>query len=65
MFHEQIKHIKIDCHFLRDKLLANLIYPAYISTEAQPIDIFIKALEQSQIHLLLGKLGICNLHAPT
>lgn len=37
---------------------------AYILTDAQPADIFTKSQGQSQLHLLLGKLRICNLHTP-
>lgn len=65
VFHECIKHIEIVYHFIRNELQAQRITPAYIPTEAQPMDIFTKALGQSQFHLLLGKLGICNLHTPT
>jgi len=37
----------------------------YVPSKYQLADIFTKALGNKQFHLLLGKLGIVNPHAPT
>ena len=44
VFHEQTKHIEIDCHFVHEKILLDLISIGYVKTGEQLCDIFTKAL---------------------
>lgn len=64
VFHKRTKHIENDCHFTRDAIKDGLISTAHIRTSEQPADAFTKALGKDQLLHLLGKLGICDLHAP-
>ncbi|CAH9064897.1 unnamed protein product [Cuscuta europaea] len=65
MFHERIKHIELDCHFIRDHVRSGVIIPSHISTTEQLADLFTKALGASQFHYLLAKMGIQDPHAPS
>ena len=58
MFHERTKHIELDCHFVREKLLAGLISLQHVSTKSQLADILTKPLARSSHYPLLHKLGI-------
>ncbi|WVZ03217.1 hypothetical protein V8G54_024023 [Vigna mungo] len=65
VFHEQTKHIEVDCHFVRNEILACIIQTSYVSTRVQLTDILIKALGRAQFHFFFDKLGIHDLQTPT
>ena len=57
-FHHRTKHIEIDYHFTRDKVLEGMIQLSYLPTRHQLADVLTKILPSSHFNELLDKLGM-------
>ncbi|KAH0776749.1 hypothetical protein KY290_008160 [Solanum tuberosum] len=64
VFHERTKHIDIDGHFIREKILFGLVQTGYLSTVEQPTNILTKGLGKFQHSHLLSKLGMKKIFIP-
>jgi len=58
IFHKRTKHIEVDCHFTRDKVIEGLLQLSYLPTQHQLADVLTKILPYQQHWNLLHKLGM-------
>jgi hypothetical protein len=60
VFHGRTKHIEVDYHFVREKVVRGDLLLQFISTHDQLADIFTKALPSTRFLQLCSKLMVCS-----
>ncbi|RVW25264.1 Retrovirus-related Pol polyprotein from transposon RE2 [Vitis vinifera] len=64
VFHERTKHIKVDCHFISEKIASGCVATSFVNSNDQLADIFTKSLRGPRIKYICNKLGAYNIYAP-
>ena len=64
IFQERTKHLRVDCHFIRDYIDNNFLQLSHVSSAMQLADILTKALSAPQTRFLCSKLRLV-LHHPS
>jgi hypothetical protein len=58
VYHARTKHIEVDYHFVREKVLNKDIFISLISTVDQLADVFTKGMSKARFHFLQSKLTV-------
>lgn len=61
VFHARTRHVKIDFHFVREKVVSKTIHVCFVNTKDQLADIFTKPLSIQHFEPLRDKLRVCEL----
>lgn len=62
VLHARFKHIEIDIHYIRDKVLQNEVVVAYVPTTDQIANCLTKPLSHTRFSQLRDKFGV--IHSP-
>ena len=63
--HDRTKHVKVDKFFIKEKLDEKIVELPKIRSEDQLADILTKPVSSRVFSKFLGKLGMCDIYAPT
>jgi hypothetical protein len=63
IFLERTKHIKVNCHFVRDNILNGDISTPFVKSGDQLADMFTKSLCQKKLEFICFKLGLYDIYA--
>ncbi|KAL0356273.1 UNVERIFIED_CONTAM: Retrovirus-related Pol polyprotein from transposon RE2 [Sesamum radiatum] len=58
VFHEQAKHIELNCHVVRDAYKSGFVAPSHVRSALQLVDLFTKILPLKLFYDLVSKLGL-------
>jgi len=60
VFHERTKHLNINCHYTRDKIVEDFLQTAHVSSRDQLADIMTKLLSEYHHNYLCSRLGLLD-----
>ena len=60
VFQERTKHLKLDCHYVREQVAAGFISLAHVQSSLQLADIMTKPLGAAQHNFLCSKIGLVS-----
>ncbi|XP_062028948.1 uncharacterized mitochondrial protein AtMg00810-like [Rosa rugosa] len=58
VFHARTKHVEVDYHYVREKVVNKELQVLFVSTTDQVADTFCKGLSSSRFHFLVSKLPV-------
>ena len=53
VFHEKTKHIEMDCHFIREKIVSGCMTTSFVNSRDQLANIFTKPLQGPRVSVHL------------
>ncbi|KAJ8900052.1 hypothetical protein K2173_024167 [Erythroxylum novogranatense] len=63
--HDCTKHVKVDIHFIKEKVDQKFIQLPFVHSEGQLADILTKAISGKVFHGIINKLGMIDIYPPT
>ena len=63
IFHEHMKYIEVDCHYVRHMVMRGVISTPYTQSSEQLVDIFTKGLSVRIFETLCTKLSMIDIYA--
>ncbi|KAI5326840.1 hypothetical protein L3X38_035914 [Prunus dulcis] len=60
--HDRTKHVEVDRHFIKEKLVDKLIDIPFVKSQEQLADVLTHAVSAKVFHDLLDKLGIKDIY---
>ncbi|XP_059627195.1 uncharacterized mitochondrial protein AtMg00810-like [Cornus florida] len=63
VLHERSKHVKVDIHFIREKVRSGIINPIFVPSSELTADVFTKSVRPSLLQSSIVKLGLINIFA--
>lgn len=60
VLHARTKHMELDIHFVREKVVSQAMSVLHVPASAQIADVFTKPVSSSQFPILRTKLNVCS-----